>query len=78
MTRREESAEMEEFFSENGAEALAAISEMVTTQQDIALKLTMLVLEHSVKNKISTSVAKKEIFAIYKEASDLAKRQLDL
>ena len=69
---------MEEFFSENSMEAIAAMSGMVTTQQNIALNLTTLVLEHGVKNKLSTEEAKQEVFEIYEEASDLVRGQLDL
>lgn len=70
--------EMEEFFSENSMEAIAAMSGMVNTQQNIALNLTTLILEHSTRNKISTKEAKKEIFELYEDASDLVKGQLDL
>lgn len=70
--------EMEEFFSENSMEAIAAMSGMVSTQQNIALNLTTLVLKHKTKNNLSTKEAKKEVFEIYEEASDLVREQLDL
>lgn len=69
---------MEEFFSENSMEAIAAMSGMVNTQQNIALNLTTLVLEHCIKNKLTIKAAKKDVFDIYEEASDLVREQLDV
>jgi len=61
----------EEFLSENSAEAISAMMKMVTAQQNIALNLTKLILEHCIDNKIS----KEEVFDIYEEACDLLKAQ---
>lgn len=70
--------DMEEFFSENSMEAIAAMSGMVSTQQNIALSLTTLVLEHCNKNKLTIQKAQEEVFNIYEEASDLVREQLDV
>ena len=70
--------EMEEFFSENSMEAIAAMSGMVSTQQNIALSLTTLVLEHKAKNNLKTAEAAEEVFALYEEASELVRGQLDI
>ncbi len=78
MAKEKEIEEMEDFFSENSMEAIAAMSGMVTTQQNIALNLTTLILEHSLNHDISREKAKKEVFEIYEEASDLVRGQLDL
>ncbi len=78
MAKEKEIEEMEDFFSENSMEAIAAMSGMVTTQQNIALNLTTLILEHSLNHDISRGKAKKEVFEIYEEASDLVRGQLDL
>jgi hypothetical protein len=69
---------MEDFFSENSMEAIAAMSGMVTAQQNIALSLTTIILEHSAKNKLTTDKAKREVFDLYEEASNLVREQLDL
>jgi hypothetical protein len=61
----------EEIFAENGADAISAVTEMITSQQNIALGLTKLVLEHCVEDKIS----KEELFDIYDEAFDFLKTQ---
>ena len=61
----------EEFFAENGAQAISAVTGMMASQQNVALGLTKLVLEHCVENKIS----KEELFGIYEEAFDFLKEQ---
>jgi len=66
-----DTVEFEEFFAENGAEAISAVAGMITSQQNIALGLTKLVLEHCIENKIS----KEELFCIYEEAFDFIKEQ---
>ena len=78
MGKRQDIDEMEEFFSENSMEAIAAMSGMVSTQQNIALNLTTLVLEHSANHNITTEKARKEVFELYEEASDLVRGQLDI
>lgn len=70
--------EFEDFFSENGVDAISAMSSVVSTQQNVALNLTTLVLDHCAKNKITIKEAKKEVFALYEEASHLVRGQLDL
>lgn len=70
--------EMEEFFSENSMEAIAAMSGMVSTQQNIALSLTNLVLDHKINNNLTMGEARKEVFELYEEASDLVRGQLDI
>lgn len=65
---------MEDFFSENGAETIAAMTGMITTQKNIALNLTKLVLEHCVKDD---KITKEEVFNIYEEACDLLKGQVE-
>ena len=62
---------LEDFFAENGAEAISAVTGMIASQQNIALGLTKLVLEHCIENKIS----KEELFEIYDEAFDFLKEQ---
>ena len=66
-----ETVNFEDFFEENGAEAISAITGMISSQQNIALALTKLVLEHCIENKIS----KEELFEIYDEALDFLKTQ---
>ena len=44
---------IEEFFAENSAEAISAVTGMIASQQNVALDLTKLVLEHCIENKIS-------------------------
>ena len=66
-----ETVNFEDFFEENGAEAISAITGMISSQQNIALGLTKLVLEHCIENKIS----KEELFEIYDEAFDFLKTQ---
>lgn len=61
----------DDFFSENGAEAISAITSMIVSQQNTALGLTKLVLEYCIEDKIS----KEELFEIYEEAFDLLKEQ---
>ena len=78
MATRKDLEETEEFFSETSMEAIAAMSGIVTTQQNIALNLTTLILEHSLNHNISREKAKKEVFEIYEEASELVKGQIDL
>lgn len=78
MKKDQDMEEMEEFFSENSMEAIAAMSGMVTTQQNIAFNLTTLILDHCAKNKCTLERAKEEVFEIYEEASDLVREQLDL
>lgn len=78
MTKQPTFEEMEDLFSHNNVEAIAAMSGMLTTQQNIAFSLTALVLEHKANHDLSTEDAKNEIFELYEEASDLVKGQLDL
>jgi len=78
MAKPHEIDPMEDFFSENSMEAIAAMSGMVSTQQNIALNLTNLVFEHRAKNNLTTKEAKKEVFEVYEEASDLVREQLDV
>ncbi|MBA3813566.1 MAG: hypothetical protein H0X26_03615 [Alphaproteobacteria bacterium] len=78
MGKGEDRDDMEEFFSENSMEAIAAMSGMVTTQQNIALSLTTLVLGYKENNNFKTADAKKEVFDLYEEASDLVREQLDI
>lgn len=78
MSRGAEIEGMEDFFSENSMEAIAAMSGMVTTQQNIALSLTTLILEYKAKNNLTTEDATREVFGLYEEASDLVRGQLDL
>ena len=66
-----ETLNFEEFFAENGAQAISAVTGMMASQQNVALGLTKLVLEHCVENKIS----KEELFGIYEEAFDFLKEQ---
>ena len=66
-----ETLNFEEFFTENGAQAISAVTGMMASQQNVALGLTKLVLEHCVENKIS----KEELFEIYDEAFDFLKEQ---
>ena len=65
---------MENFFSENGAETIAAMTGMIAAQQNTALNLTKLVLEHCVKGD---KITKEEVFNIYEEACDLLKEQVE-
>jgi RNAse (barnase) inhibitor barstar len=78
MANKQELDFMEDFFAENGVDALSAMSEMLSTQQNIALNLTKIVFEHRAKSNISTQEAKKEVFAVYEEASDVVKDQLEM
>jgi hypothetical protein len=78
MAKQPDFEEMEDFFSENSMEAIAAMSGMVTTQQNIALNLTTLILEHRAKNNLSIDKAKDEVFDLYEEASELVRGQLDI
>ena len=66
-----ETLNFEEFFAENGAQAISAVTGMMASQQNVALGLTKLVLEHCVESKIS----KEELFGIYEEAFDFLKEQ---
>lgn len=66
--------DMEEWFDENGLDAMAAMSEMIKVQQTMALGLTKLVLHHCVDGKIS----KNELFELYQEASEVIKAQIQL
>lgn len=66
-----ETLNFEEFFAENGAQAISAVTGMMASQQNVALGLTKLVLEHCVENKIS----KEELFEIYDEAFDFLKEK---
>ena len=59
------------FFEENDAETISAVAGIIASQQNIALGLTKLVLEHCIENKIS----KEELFEIYDEALDFLKTQ---
>ncbi len=61
----------EEFLSNNSPESFSAMIKMVTVQQNIALNLTKLILEHCVEGKIS----KEEVFGIYEESCDFIKAQ---
>ena len=61
----------DEFFAENGAEAISALTGMIASQQNVALGLTKLVLEHCIENKIS----KEELFGIYEEVLNFLKQQ---
>ena len=45
-----ETLNFEEFFAENGAQAISAVTGMMASQQNVALGLTKLVLEHCVEN----------------------------
>lgn len=65
---------MEDFFSENGAETIAAMTGMISAQQNIALNLTKLVLEYCVKDD---KITKEQVFDIYEEACDLLKEQVE-
>lgn len=65
---------MEDFFSENGAETIAAMTGMISAQQNIALSLTKLVLEYCVKDD---KITKEQVFDIYEEACDLLKEQVE-
>jgi hypothetical protein len=78
MPKQPDFEEMENFFAENNMEAISAMTGMMTTQQNIALSLTTLVVEHKTKNNLSMEDAKDEIFELYEEASDLVKGQLDI
>ena len=66
-----ETVNFEDFFAENDPEAISAVAGMLASQQNIALGLTKLVLEHCVEDKIS----KEELFDIYDEAFDFLKTQ---
>ena len=65
---------MEDFFSENGAETIAAMTGMISAQQNIAFSLTKLVLEYCVKDD---KITKEQVFDIYEEACDLLKEQVE-
>ena len=65
--------DMDDFLSENGTEALSALTEMVVAQQNVALDLTRLVLEYCVEWPIS----KEELFEIYEEACDRVRSESD-
>ena len=66
-----ETVNFEDFFAENDPEAISVVAGMLASQQNIALGLTKLVLEHCVEDKIS----KEELFDIYDEAFDFLKTQ---
>ena len=78
MGKKTDIDEMEDFFSENSMEALTAMSGMITTQQNIALNLTSLILEYKSKNNLSIEDAKEEVLSLYEDASDLLREQLDI
>ena len=61
--------DMEDFFSENGAEAFSAMTEIVTAQQNIAFNLTKLIVKHG--------KSKSEVFNTYIEALNLLKNQME-
>ncbi len=58
-----DTVDFEEFFEENGAEVISAAAGMIASQQNIALGLIKLVLQHCIENKIS----KEELFCIYEK-----------
>ena len=60
----------EDFF-ENDKASISDMMRMVVAQQNIALGLTKLVLEHCDESSIS----KEEVFQIYNEACDVLKEQ---
>ena len=72
--KNEINKEMEEFFSENGAETIAAMTGLITAQQNIALGLTKLVLEHCFKDE---QITKEEVFDLYDESCELLKGQVE-
>ena len=66
--------EMEEFFAENGTEAITAMTGLITAQQNIALGLTKLILEHCLKDE---QITKEDVFDIYEESCELLKGQVE-
>lgn len=69
---KNELLKFEEFFSENGVEAIGAMTELMASQQQIAIGLTQLVLEYSEKK-----YTKDEIFKTFKDACDLLKQEIN-
>jgi len=66
--------ELENWFEDNGMEAMETMSELLKTQHQLALELTKLVLEHGKLEKTS----KEEIFNIFKDAAKLMAKQMDM
>ena len=65
-----EEYEFEDFFETDKA-SISDMMRMVVAQQNVALGLTKLVLEHCAEGPIS----KEEVFQIYDEACDVLKEQ---
>ena len=65
--------EFEDWFEDNGLESMGAIAELFKVQQQGAIELTKLVVEHCKSDKMT----KDYIFKIYGEALEVIKAELN-
>jgi hypothetical protein len=74
MTKSLPAEELENWFEDNGMEAMETMTEILKTQNQLALELTKLVLDHCKQDKRTQN----DVFNIFKDAAQLVGAQMDI
>lgn len=64
--------EMEQWFEDNGMDSIEVMASFIKVQQQMALELTKLVLEHCKDEKRN----KDQVFEIFKDATKIVQSQM--